>query len=488
MSPHHISLLRPTHALLAAAAILTTSAQLSPVAAQPLATEPTAAESARLDSIFSDFSDPAAPGCALAVVRDGRFAFSRGYGSANLDYGVPIDGRSVFYLASVSKQFTAAAVALAAAEGRISLDDDIRLYIPELPDYGTSITVRQLVHHTSGLRDYLTLISLSGRRGDDHWTDAALLELIARQRGTNFPPGSEYLYSNTGYVLLAEIIGRATDSSLRRYADERIFQPLGMRDTHFHDDAGEIVPRRVIGYARDEDGGFRLNHWFAFDKVGDGGLYSTAEDLARWEENFFSGRVGGAPFLEQMQQRGVLANGDTLQYAFGLMHDTHRGLPTVGHGGGLAGFRTMTLRFPEERFSVVVLCNTPEANSVQLAQRVASVLLGERMSAPVTDEVEEPPLDAPDAPDAEDAQLPASDFRRHAGRFYSEELDAVYELEPGHDVLFLRLGAEAEIELRPGGPGEFLGGPGAVLRFDADAAGFVLDAGRVRGIRFVRLD
>src|SRR5688572_2318957 len=238
--------------------------------------------SARVDSIFASLAVPGSPGCAVGVMQDGKLAYGRGYGSANLDNSVPIDTRSVFYLASVSKQVTAFAVALAVQEGKLSFDDDVRKYIPELPDYGTPFTIRNLIHHTSGVRDYLTLIPLSGRRADDAWTDPALLALVTRQKALNFAPGTEFLYSNTGYVLLAEIVKRATGQSLRQYADARIFQPLGMRDTHFHDDAGVIVPRRVIGYTRTPDG-WRMNHWFSFDKVGDGGLYSTIDDLAKWD-------------------------------------------------------------------------------------------------------------------------------------------------------------------------------------------------------------
>jgi CubicO group peptidase (beta-lactamase class C family) len=422
----------------------------------------------------------------VAVVHDGRFFFSRGYGSANLDYGVPIDGRSVFYLASVSKQFTAAAVALAAAEDRLAIDGEVQRWIPELPEYGTPITVRQLVHHTSGLRDYLTLIPLSGRRADDHWTDAALLDLIARQRATNFTPGAEFLYSNTGYVLLAEIVGRATNSSLRRYADARIFRPLGMHDTHFHDDAGAVVPRRVIGYDRNADGSFRLNHWFAFNKVGDGGLYSSAEDLAHWEENFHEGGLGGAPFLAQMHQRGVLTSGDTVPYAFGLTHGSYRGLRTVSHGGGLAGFRTMILRFPDQRFSSIVLCNTSVANAGLLAQRTSEVFLGAAMSAPVVSS----PASAAAAPQraGSGGTLAAEeyDIAHCAGQFHSDELDPTYTLLVENGALVLRLGPVSRIELQAAAPFVFAAATGLVLRFDADASTFTIDAGRVRGIQFKR--
>jgi CubicO group peptidase (beta-lactamase class C family) len=449
---------------------------------------PPAALLAGLDSVFAAFADPGAPGCALAVVQDGRFAFSRGYGSANLDYGIPIDGRSVFYLASVSKQFTAAAVASAVQEGHLSLDDDIRRWLPELPDYGTPITVRHLVHHTSGLRDYLTLIPLAGRRADDHWSDQALADLVIRQRATNFTPGSEYLYSNTGYVMLGDIVRRATGLSLRQYADSRFFQPLGMHGTHFHDDAGTVVPRRVIGYSRAATGEFRLNHWFAFDKVGDGGLYGSVEDLARWEENFFSGRVGGAAFLQRMHERGTLSSGDTIAYAFGLTLGTYRGLRTVGHGGALAGFRTMTLRFPDQRFSAIVLCNTAAANSTRLAQQAAELFLGPLMAAPPADATA--PATATPTTATTTAATPAAAphagaLQRYTGRFYSEELDATYTLRLEDGTLVVQLGADRRIPVPATGAGTFAAA-GLVLRFDDDAAAFTIDAGRVRGIRFIR--
>jgi CubicO group peptidase (beta-lactamase class C family) len=445
----------------------------------------------RVDSIFAAFADPAAPGCATAVVLDGRFALARGYGSSNLDYGIPLDGRSVFYLASVSKQFTAAAVALAAAEGHLSLDDDVRRFVPELPDYGAAITVRHLVHHTSGLRDYLTLIPLAGRRADDHWSDAALLELITRQRALNFRPGSEYLYSNTGYVLLAEIVRRATGLSLRDYTDARFFRPLGMHATHFHDDAGAVVPRRVIGYSRTADGAHRINHWFAFDKVGDGGLYSSVEDLARWEESFHAGTPGGAPLLEQLLQRGVLTGGDTIAYAFGLNLGRFRGLPTVEHGGSLAGFRTVTLRIPSQRFSAVVLCNTPAANPSQLARRLAELYLNDVLepapaagAAAAAAAAARPPVAAPDRdePPAADAAALAV----FAGSYHSDELDAGYTIRlVGHRLLLRR--GQADTVLSATSTSTFAAG-GLVLRFADDARSFTLDAGRVRGIVFHRTD
>jgi CubicO group peptidase (beta-lactamase class C family) len=455
------------------------------LAATPVAAQD--ARSVRVDSIFTAFASAATPGCAAGVILDGRLVHNRGYGTANLDHGIALDGRSVFYLASVSKQFTAAAIALAEADGYLSVDDDVRTHIPELPEYAARISIRQLVHHTSGLRDYLTLITLSGRRADDHWSDAALLGLIARQRALNFEPGSEYLYSNTGYVLLAEIVKRATGRSLRAYAAERIFRPLGMLDTHFHDDARQIVPRRVVGYSREGER-WRVNHWFTFDKVGDGGLYSTVEDLARWDENFYSARVGGQALLARMHERGVLAGGDTNSYAFGLVFGRYRGLDIVEHGGSLAGFRTHVLRVPAARFGAIVLCNSSAATPSQLTRRIADVYLANRMREPAPAPSSAPPAAAA-TPAASDDAMPLHELAGLAGAYHSDELDAVYRLELVDGLLVLHRGESTRLLMRATGVDELAAPGNAVLRFRREngvITGFVLDAGRVRGIEFVR--
>src|SRR5690606_17154623 len=319
-------------------------------AALPLAVEAHAQSrpdlSARVDSLFAEWDRPGSPGCALGVVRDGRLDYARGYGYANLDHDVPITPSTVFYIASVSKQFTAASIVLLAQQGRLSPDDDVRAYIPELPDYGATITIRHLIHHTSGLRDYLTLMLLAGMRLEDVHTDAEVLDLVTRQAALNFTPGERYLYSNTGYLLMAEIVRRVSGKSLREFADEHIFRPLGMANTHFHDDRTMVVRNRALAYARNEDGSFRLDVWSNFDKVGSGGLLASVEDLALWDLNAEHQKVGGAALREQMLGRGVLNDGDTLDYAFGLIIGEYRGLRTVGHSGGSMGFRAHHLRFP----------------------------------------------------------------------------------------------------------------------------------------------
>ncbi len=335
------------------------------------------AEAARVDSLFSQWNKPRSPGCALGVVRDGKFIYQRGYGVQNPATGVPLSTRSVFYAASVSKQFAAASVLLAARDGKLSLDDEVRRWIPELPATAPRISVAQLIHHISGLRDYLTLWSLAGKLGAPH-SDADLIGLLARQRALNFDPGTEFSYSNSGYVLLSFILHRATGKTLREFAQERIFGPLGMRNTHFHDDRTERHDPRTqaVGYYPAEPPAkLRSGLLPEFDKVGDGGLYTTVEDLAKWDQNFYSGKVGGPDFPAALLQRGVLASGDTINYAFALVVDQYKRLKSVEHSGTFMGYRNEFLRLPDQRFSVICLCNLGTIDPAILARRVADIHL-----------------------------------------------------------------------------------------------------------------
>ena len=246
---------------------------------------------ARVDAVFADYASADGPGCSLGVIRDGRLIHAAGYGAANLDYGIPNGPATIYRIASVSKQFTAGAVALLALRGEVDLDAPVRRYVPEFPDYPDPPTVRHLIHHTSGVRDYLGLFTLAGNRSEDFITNRDILDAIMRQRELNFPPGSEYLYSNSGYVLLAEIVARATGRSLREFARAEFFDPLGMPRTHFHDDHNEVVPDRATGYSPTEDG-FRID-MTTLDVVGDGGIYTSVEEWPAWDRNLTEGTVGG---------------------------------------------------------------------------------------------------------------------------------------------------------------------------------------------------
>ncbi len=308
---------------------------------------------------------------------------------ADLDHDIPITPETVFHVASISKQFTAAAIILLAQEGKISLDDDVRKYITELPDFGVRITIRHLIHHTSGLRDQWSLLGLAGWRYSlDLITDDDVLDVMSRQKELNFTPGAEYVYCNTGFTLLAQIVKRVSGESLREFTWKRIFQPLGMKSTHFRDDHAEIVKNIAYGYVEGEaQNTYRLSVT-NFDTVGATSLLTTVEDLAQWDENFYHPRVGGPGFLKQQLERGKLNSGKAIDYAFGLSIGKYRGLPTVGHGGADAGYRADFLRFPEEHFAVACLCNKGETNPGELTQRVADIFLADKFKepAPVRDE------------------------------------------------------------------------------------------------------
>ncbi len=337
---------------------------------------------AKTDAVFDEWDTPGSPGCAASVIRDGAIVYKRGYGMANLEYGIPITPASIFHVASVSKHFTAMGILLLAQEGKLSLDDDVRKHVPEVPDFGETITLRHLIHHTSGLRDQWSLLLMAGWRWEaDVVKQEDVLDITSRQKALNFAPGDEYLYSNTGYTLLAVVIERITGTTLREYAEARLFDPLAMKSTHFHDDHQMIVPNRAYAYAPKDDGGLIISIP-DFDVVGATSLFTTVEDLARWDRNFYTARVGGRDVMEEMHVRGRLNDGTEIPYAVGLVHGQYRGLDTVSHGGADAGYRSHFLRFPIQRFSTAILCNFPSSNPGRLARKVADVYLEEQFTEP----------------------------------------------------------------------------------------------------------
>ena len=444
----------------------------------------------RVDALFADYDTTRSPGCSVGIVQAGELAFARGYGMANLEHAIPLSSKSVFRIGSTSKQFTAAVILLLAHEGKLGLDDDIRTFLPELPDFGTAVTIRHLIHHTSGYRDYLTLMSLAGEGDADYYTDEDVLRLLARQRQLNFQPGEERLYSNSGYWLLSQVVLRVAERSLREYAAERIFAVLGMRSTHFHDDHTEIVPQRASGYVPSEGAGYEIS-MTTLPMIGDGGVFTSVEDLARWDRNFYEPRVGGEAFLEQMLTRGILNDGETLDYAFGLSHSPYRGLATVSHGGSFVGFRAQMLRFPSERTTIICLCNRGDANPTRLAAQIADIVLENRL-APLSD-MEKASESAGEAKSKESKAmaLTAPQLAAVAGVYYSEELDVRYYIRVRDGALELSIGeAGKALTLEPESPDRFRF-RGVLLRLQRDTAGgftgFQLNDGRVKNLPFARM-
>jgi len=368
------------------------------------------ARAVQVDKLFSSWDKPDSPGASLAVIKDGEVIYKQGYGSANLEYNIPIIPSTVFHVASVSKQFTAFAVTMLAEQGRLKLDDDIRRYLPEVPDFGKTITIRHLIHHISGMRDQWELLAVAGWRLDDVITREHILKIVRNQKELNFEPGEQYLYCNTGFTLLAEIVARVSGKSFREWTEENIFKPLGMSDTQFYDDHERIVKNRAYSYVPVKENGFkkrRLN----YANVGATSLFTTAEDLAKWVKNFEDGRVGGKEVIVQMQKQGVLNNGKKISYAFGLVIGEHKGLRTVSHSGGDAGYRSHVLLFPEQRFAVVVLSNLGSFNTSQIARQVADIYLLDVLKE------EQPPAKQTDQREIEPNTALYDTF---AGRYYFE--------------------------------------------------------------------
>jgi CubicO group peptidase (beta-lactamase class C family) len=421
---------------------------------------------ARVDAVFKEYDSATSPGCAVAVFQDDKILYKRAYGMANLDHDVKLSTSSVFHVASVSKQFTAAAILLLAQDGKLTLDDDIRKHLPELPDFGTRITIRQLANHTSGIRDQWDLLGLAGwRYSRDLITDDDVLELLARQKDLNFTPGTRHLYSNSGYTLLAVIVSRVSGKSFREFTTERIFAPLGMTNTHFRDTFTEIVKNQAYGYAPSGQT-FRLSTT-NFDTAGATSLLTTVEDMAKWYANFDTGKVGGQKLLDGLIDPGVLTDGSKIAYAFGISLGTYRGVPTIGHGGSDAGYRADFVRFTKPRLGVATLCNIATANPGALSRRVAEVFLPAGALAAAA---------AEPTPDASvEVPLPKEQLARYAGLYWNQAdsverqivLDAAGRLQA---VLGPR-----SVPLKSLGAGAFvmMAAPGARISFEEKSDGAV---------------
>jgi CubicO group peptidase (beta-lactamase class C family) len=331
-----------------------------------------------VDQLFAPWAKRDTPGCALAVIHDGKIVHKRGYGMADLEHGIPIEPDTVFNIASVSKQFTVFLIMLLAQAGLLSLDDDVRRHVPDLPDFGKSITIRHLIHHTSGLREDWSMLTLSGWRSEDVITRDDVFALIRRQKTLNFDPGEDYTYCNTGYHLLAQIVQKVSGKELRVLSQEKIFEPLAMKQTVFQDHHRMVIKGKAVSYTPKAGGGFE-HMLYGSGRAGPGNLHTTIEDLAKWDRNFYEPRVGNVKLLEEMQRKAKLNGGKEIDYAGGLRHGTYRGLRTVEHSGAIAGYRSVLLRFPEQHFSVIILANVSSFKPAVMARKVADLYLAKQL-------------------------------------------------------------------------------------------------------------
>jgi CubicO group peptidase (beta-lactamase class C family) len=409
----------------------------------------------KVDAVFSRWTR-GTPGCAVGVARNGKSVVEKAYGMADLEHDVTNTPDTIFEAGSVSKQFTAAAVLLLAKEGKLSLDDPARNYIPELPDYGAPLTVRHMLQHTSGLRDWGEVAAIAGwPRGARVHTHAHVLDIVSRQKALNFPSGSQWSYSNTGYNLAAVIVSRVSGKSFADFSQERIFGPLGMTKTSWRDDYTRIVKGRAIAYSATSNG-FRLN--MPFENVhGNGGLLTTVGDLLKWNENFVTPKIGDATFVKLQQEPGKLSDGKPHDYAMGLTVRQYKGIPEVSHSGSTAGYRAHLMRYPEQHLSVAVLCNVASGNATQYAQTVADLYLGDAIK---TDGAA-PPQRNPAAPT--NFQPDPKDLAAYVGRYYSDEAETVYEVALDGETLVMKGRPDRVVRLRPTARDEFDAQAGRIM-------------------------
>ena len=430
----------------------------------------------RVDSIFAQYDRPGSPGAAVVVVREGRILFEKGYGYANLEHGVRITPSTVFDIASVSKQFAGLAIAMLVDQGRIKLTDDVRKYIPELHSFNDTIRIAHLVHHTSGIRDWPGTLGIAGWRFDDVISFDQILRFAYHQRTLNFVPGSEYTYSNTGYNLLAEVIQRVTGKTLRSWTDENFFRPLGMASTHFHDNHQMIVANRALGYGRTDSGFTAISN--NLTALGSSSLFSSARDLAKWLANFDDAKVGGSSAMQLFRTPGRLNNGSQNPYAFGISNGIHRGLGTLSHSGGWAGFSTFVLQIPQKKMGVIVLANTGIPTG-PAAHTIASIFLDGEL-APEAAIAQQSMATAPDV------DVPTATLDRFTG---------TYKLGPAWYVVIRRDGSrlltratgEPEYPLAPRGGNNFwVAGYNAPMGFSADTSSGIVTM-LYRGRRIPRI-
>lgn len=417
----------------------------------------------QIDEIFSEWDQSESPGCAVGVYHEGELLFSKGYGEAVLNNNEPITPQTVFYAGSVSKQFASSAVVLLNLKGDIDLDRPVKDYIPEMPTYPDhpDPTVRQLIHHTSGIPDLYSLLSLYGIDLEDVVPFEKMVEVITGQSHLNFKPGSEYMYSNSGYTLLAELVERVSGQTLREYTSEHLFQPLGMENTHFHDDRRHTFDGKALSYQPNDSGGFELSYLQNFEGVGPGGLYTTVEDLLKWNQQLAQNRLSNADgFNELMHRRGMLNNGDTLDYAFALQLDEYKEQKTVGHSGTFMGFKAHYWRFPDQQYGSALLCNLGDINPAELNRELADLFM---------------------------ADLFKQSLNKYTGSYHSKDLDLSYTLQIKDNQLYL------DREMSPSGTFLYVDkhtfrSGGWKLEFkessDGDIEGFAISSGRANKIFF----
>jgi CubicO group peptidase (beta-lactamase class C family) len=410
----------------------------------------------QIDQLFSNYNSTT-PGVAVAIVQDGKIIFKKGYGTANLEYDIPVTPKTVFQIASVSKQFTAFSIYLLEKQGKISLEDDIRKYLPEVPDAGKTIRIKHLLAHTSGIKDQAALLSLAGWRSADVTTTQHILRLISQQKELNFEPGSQYLYSNTGYTLLAEIVKRVSGQSFAEFTKKNIFVPLKMTNTQIYNDSERIVKNRADSY--ELQNGIYKKQSLNDSVEGASNLYTTVEDLAKWILNFEKPVAGDAELIKRFNEPSLLNNGERVVYSIsdgqpgyhakGQIHWNYRGSHLISHGGHAAAFRSFLGRFPDKHLAIIALSNDEHYQNFNTSIKIAEFYL--------KDDLKPNPLANTPPSSNKTARKTNANLKDFEGRFYNKELDTTYNAQFVNGKLLLSHIRHRDIELTDVGKDKFSG-------------------------------
>ncbi len=333
----------------------------------------------KIDNLFQEWNNTFSPGCTIGIVINDQLVFSKGYGMANLEYGIPNTPQTIYHMASVSKQFTAYSIVLLAKQGKLSLEDDIHKWLPWFPVLKEKITIRNLLNHTSGIRDQWQLLAISGTRLDDVITQDQIIKVLSKQQALNFKPGEKYTYSNSGYTMLAEIVKAVSGQTLRQFSDSAIFKPLGMNSTHFHDDYTEIEKNRAYSYDRIDSTHF-ANSILSYSNDGATSLFTNIPDMSKWVMNFYDIKAGDQKTIDELTRNGILNSGEKISYAEGIVSNTYKGWRQFSHAGSDAGYRTNVSIFPDLKMGFMVFSNLGGFNPTVKTNQIADLFIKDTTS------------------------------------------------------------------------------------------------------------
>ncbi len=438
----------------------------------------------KIDELFKQCDRNDAPGCAVGIIKDGRFIYKKSFGMGNLEHDIPITSDSKFDVCSITKQFTAACIALLQIDGKLNFDDDVRKFIPELPDYGKTITIKHLIFHTSGLKDLYSLMEMSGKNfdyGQSYFNNKDVVKRICKLKGLNFIPGEEYQYSNTGYLLLAEIISKVSGQSFSKFAQERIFVPLKMENSFINDNWRQVIKNRVVSYDKNDNGQYDTYVQIS-DEVGHSGLLTTVNDLLLWDQNYYSGKVGGDELKKIVSCQKTYVR-EEWEYGLGLNFYKYKNIPIVSHNGSSRAFESQMRRFPDYKTTIIVLCNTT-CSASSLTGSITDVIFADIIIEPNTGLISKD-----EAKESFNSDLEIS--YKYAGKFYSGELDVEYQIKVEKNKLSIYIKDKKIADATLNKDNLFLVSEwDATLQFCFDdrneITGLVVDASRAQDMQFVK--